>query len=744
MKAQIFSKEYRAAKKALGAPSALSLTAENVRLTEERVRALIERLATLAKVARIGGLDEMSHIDLAAALERMTSNRNVVTRLPRIRELERKFREAGIWSVIERVGKDIPPKHAARAVEHAWLRRVLDHLEFEDARIAAFESSKHSRRRDEFAKADRQHRDSTPQRVRRLAAEAIIETMNSHPEETMLVQSQAVKKSRHLSIRQLLARAPHVLTTLRPCWTMSPILAAEMIPADLKLFDVVIFDEASQIPPAEAIGSLARAPQAVIAGDSQQLPPTSFFGRGPAEDSDDDDDDDFSLTDGIESLLDATSVLLRDKMLQWHYRSRDQRLIAFSNKNIYGGSLTTFPGAIVGTPVTHCLIPFRPITGVRGARSNPDEVEKVVEIVLEHARKTPHETLGVIAFGQRHAYNLDDALNHRLIEISDPSLDEFFSEKTEERFFIKNIERVQGDERDAIILSVGYHKDDNGNLPYRFGPILQEGGERRLNVAVTRARSRLTLVSSFSHRDMDPGRSAARGVVLLRQYLEYAASGGENLGSEMLDVPLNPFELSVKNGLERRGIPVTPQYGVSGYRIDFACAHPREPGRMVLAIEADGASYHSVPTTRDRDRLRQQVLESKGWRFHRIWSTAWFRDRQAELAKAEEAWKRAVKASDNVEDETQPTPAVSRSVPQSKTSPQRGRRPGAPRKGTHGYEKITDYDHSQLVDLARWILSDTLLWTDDDLIREMMNELGFKRSGKLITDALRKAIRDAR
>ena len=231
----------------------------------------------------------------------------------------------------------------------------------------------------------------------------------------------------------------------------------------------------------------------------------------------------------------------------------------------------------------------------------------------------------------------------------------------------------------SIILSVGYHKDANGNLPFRFGPILQEGGERRLNVAVTRARLRLTLVSSFSHRDMDPSRSSAKGVDLLRQYLEYAASGGENLGSNVQDVPLNPFELAIKDGLERRGIPVTPQYGVSGYRIDFACAHPDKPGQMVLAIEADGASYHSSPTTRDRDRLRQQVLESKGWRFHRIWSTAWFRDREAELDKAEEAWRRAVEASGNKE--SQPPPESLPDIPSNNPSPQRDPRPNIPRRG---------------------------------------------------------------
>ena len=224
---------------------------------------------------------------------------------------------------------------------------------------------------------------------------------------------------------------------------------------------------------------------------------------------------------------------------------------------------------------------------------------------------------------------------------------------------------------------------------------------------------------------MDPGRSSAKGVYLLRQYLEYAASGGRELGSDVLEVPLNPFELSIKDGLERRHIPVTPQYGVSGYRIDFACAHPNEPGRMVLAVEADGASYHSAYTTRDRDRLRQQVLEGKGWRFHRIWSTAWFRNRNSELDKAEQAWKWAVVASDKGD-----PPAAPQPTPSSSPSPSRGPRPRVPRKGTRGYNGITDYSHAQLVELVHWIKSDTLLRTDDDLIREAMTELGFKRSGK--------------
>ena len=777
--AQLFSGEYRAARAALrsalrepaplSAMDALDLAREvGAQLEQwrrrsvdggepclpdwldgvrERVRTLAAALADLGAIIGDDGLRERAAADLAALLERLASSRTVVANIPRIRELEVGFREARIAGVLERVGKDVPPEHAAAAVEHAWLSRVLDDLEFDDRRLSAFDADAHSHRRDEFIALDRQHRDSTPQRILRLVAEATVAAMNEHPEQTLLVRKEAAKKRRHLSVRQLFARAPHVLSALRPCWTMSPVLATEMIPAQLDLFDVVVFDEASQIPPAEAIGSLARAPQAVIAGDSRQLPPTSFFGHDPAGDEEDDDDT-LALTSDIESLLDAAGALLSDKMLEWHYRSRDDRLIAFSNNHIYGGGLTAFPGSLKDPPIEHRLVPYRPLTGGSSAPSHPDEAEEVVNLVIAHARERPHETLGVIAFGLRHAGNIENVLLRRLGELNDRSLDAFFAETNAERFFVKSIERVQGDERDAIILSVGYfRRSADGSLVHNFGPINQEGGERRLNVAVTRARSRLTLVSSFGHHDMEPGKSSAKGVDLLRKYLEFAASGGTDLGADVVDVPLNPFELSIADGLERRGIPVTSQYGVSGYRIDFACAHPDQPGRMVLAIEADGASYHSTPTARDRDRLRQQVLEDKGWRFHRIWSTAWFRDREAELDKAEQAWRDAVAKADAGPPPSAPPPeaVAPPDEPPPEAPPERsGPRPNVPRVGTHGYDNITHYHDHQLEALARWIDSDGLLRTDEQLMAEMQRELGFRRRGKRIEDALARAIRRAR
>ena len=593
--------------------------------------------------------------------------------------------------------------------------------------------------------------------MKRLVAEAAIEAMNQYPGETAIVRAEANKGARFKPVRRLFEEAPHVLAALRPCWTMSPILVAERIPANSQLFDVVIFDEASQIQPAEAIGSLARAPQAVIAGDDKQLPPTPFFGRVAGDDEDDDDEGegDGGAIKGMESILATAGALaLRDQMLQWHYRSRDDRLITFSNKHLYGSELTAFPGTLDAVPVLH----HRVASPSRMGSSNPEEVQAVVRLVLEHARERPHETLGVIAFGQPHATAIETAVaNLRNDDSAAGALLAAFEAKADEageRLFVKNIERVQGDERDAIILSAGYsRRQANGKIAHNFGPINQDGGERRLNVAITRARERMTLVSTFDHRDMNPRPHPKQGVDLLHQYFEYVASGCENAGSPPPE--MNPFEMSIAEGLSelpiakemmQRGIrPFIPQYGVSGYRIDFACAHPDQPGRMVLAIEADGASYHSTPTARDRDRLRQQVLEDKGWRFHRIWSTAWFRDREAELDKAEQAWREAVAEADAGPLPPPPKPvAPPPAGPLPEPSPARsGPRPNVPHVGTHGYDNITHYHDHQLVELVRWIESDGLLRTDEDLMAEMQRELGFKRRGKRIEEALARAIRRA-
>ena len=311
-------------------------------------------------------------------------------------------------------------------------------------------------------------------------------------------------------------------------------------------------------------------------------------------------------------------------------------------------------------------------------------------------------------------------------------------------------------------MSIGYGKNARDNLPYRFGPLLTEGGERRLNVAVTRAKNRLTLVSSFSSRDMDPERSAAEGVKLLRQYLQYVESDGANLGDQVLDKPaLNPFEIDVRDTLLRHGLKLTAQYGTSGYWIDFAVQHPLQPGRYVLAIECDGATYHSSQSARDRDRLRQEQLERHGWRFHRIWSTEWFRDKDNCAQKAIAAYHDAVRDADDGTatpdlrwqapaapvrhaEDAEPTRRLQTpyDVAPSRITP------GPPAPGQRksprpwlvpGYP-IDTYSDTELLNLARWIRSDDALRTQEELLQEMMRELGFQRRGKNVVARLTTAI----
>ncbi len=391
---------------------------------------------------------------------------------------------------------------------------------------------------------------------------------------------------------------------------------------------------------------------------------------------------------GFESVLDALRPLLPTAPLTWHYRSRDERLVAFSNSRIYGGALTTFPGVLRDDCLRHVVVAQGPGSGQE--TSVDAEVTKVVELILEHARAHPRESLGVIALGIKHAERIDAALRSALANLSEPprqdgpggasgpaaavdydKLEAFFAEDMPEPFFVKNLERVQGDERDAIILSIGYGKHPDGRMRYQWGPLLRDGGERRLNVAATRAKHRLTLVSSFSGHDVDPDRVTKAGARMLADYLDYASSGGsaqEASGGADLDA----FEADVRARLAAAGITVVPQYGVGGYRVDFAALHPEDPGRMVLAIEADGATYQQSGSVRDRDRLRGEHLQRLGWRYHRLWSTNWFGNPDAEVAKVREAYTHAVSAS---EPESQPDGAAPDAA--SGASPSGSRVPGS-------------------------------------------------------------------
>ncbi len=717
-------------------------------------RHLLDLLTQLQVWTGLAGLPEMTTSDLELVLRRLDKDRGTLGKLPELHRLRTGLTAAGLGEFLDTTAaSQASAEFAVRSLQYAWRQSILDYLSLADLAVASFSAEAHDRVAEEFSDGDHAHIEATPARILRAYAENAVLARDTFRDEAALVAHQAGLKRRHLPVRDFVRNAMHVLLALKPCWVMSPLEVSQLLPAQ-PIFDVVIFDEASQITPADAVTSILRGKQLVVAGDDKQLPPTAFFVSDGADDEEPEDEDNAHAqiggpvpvtagTKGFESILDALGPLLGFRMLCWHYRSNDERLIAFSNAHIYDWALTTFPGVGGSDILRYVPVPWAP-----GADTNSPapEVNAVVDLILQHARQRPEESLGVITMGIRHRNRIEEALRQRLRD--DPrsaeELADFFDESRHERFFVKNLERVQGDERDAIILSIGYGKNARGDLPYRFGPLLLDGGERRLNVAVTRAKNRLTLVSSFSFSDMDPERSNAEGVKLLRQYLQYVESGGTNLGDHVIDKPaLNPFEIDVRDTLARRGLKMTPQYGSSGYWIDFAVQHPVQPGRYVLAIECDGATYHSSESARDRDRLRQEQLERQGWRFHRIWSSEWFHNRDVCAEKVIAAYEKAVLAAEEDKLPTRPQPVTSaqsasaqpREVSKSRSSP----RPGVPA----GYA-IDSYSDYELRELISWIRSDDVLRTEDELLTELMRELGFQRRGKNVVARLTAAIAASR
>ncbi|HSR86005.1 MAG TPA: AAA domain-containing protein [Streptosporangiaceae bacterium] len=614
-----------------------------------------------------GQLDALGEVvslpaDPAPLLAELAADQDTAWRLPRLYELANTFGDLYLGALIDELARrEAGPDLAAGAFEHAWYSAILDHMRVLDPRYAADRGDALDEIAGDFRVHDVEHLVANRARVRRAWAESLLEACDHHPLQARVVRKQAALRRRHLPLRRLLDQASDILFAIKPCWAMSPLMVSQVLPA-ARVFDVVIFDEASQIVPADAIPAIMRGHQIVVAGDDRQLPPTNFFRQvgDPDDDGDEEDETFVSFGAGFESVLDALRPLLPTAPLTWHYRSRDERLVAFSNSRIYGGALTTFPGVLRDDCLRHVVVAQGPGSGQE--TSVDAEVEKVVALILEHARNHPAESLGVIALGIKHAERIDAALRTALANLSvlashqepdrpsglpavahrdNDRLEAFFAEDVSEPFFVKNLERVQGDERDAIILSIGYGKHPDGRMRYQWGPLLRDGGERRLNVAATRAKHRLTLVSSFSGHDVDPDRVRKAGARMLADYLEYASSGGsaqEATGAAELD----SFEADVRDRLAAAGITVVPQYGVGGYRVDFAAMHPEDPGRMVLAIEADGATYWQSGSVRDRDRLRGEHLQRLGWRYHRLWSTNWFGDPDAEVAKVRDAYSRAV------------------------------------------------------------------------------------------------------
>ena len=525
-------------------------------------------------------------------------------------------------------------------VKHSVLRRWVDEVMGSDSRLGSGNSLDHDRVRQEFQQLDR--------KLVKLSASAVINACAQRRPKSMaggagLIKREAQKSNRHWPVRRLLDAAGDAVQRLKPCFMMSPLSVSQFLPSDLH-FDVVIFDEASQVTEADAVNCIYRGRQLIVAGDENQLPPTNFFAKLVDDEADDAADDD---------LVDFESILGRCKAqgfpelpLGWHYRSRHEALIAFSNRSFYRGELQTFPSADFDAP--DLGVEFFPVNGFyrRGTtRDNREEAAMAAERILHHRRNHPDLTIGVVALSTAQQVAVESELERRAR--GEPDLWSMLeSEDRLSGLFVKNLETVQGDERDIIILTVGYGPDEHGKLTMNFGPLNREKtGWRRLNVAVTRARRRVEVIASISADDIV---SDNPSILHLRRYLDYAKRGPQALALEPAgsqgDVE-SPFEAEVLRAVKQMGYEAEPQVGVAGYRIDIGVRHPERPGAYVLGIECDGASYHSSKVARDRDRLRQDVLEGLSWTIYRVWSTSWFTNRNAEVAKLREALRRAIDAS---------------------------------------------------------------------------------------------------
>ena len=504
-----------------------------------------------------------------------------------------------------------------------WLAEAID----EDEVLKRFVSAEHERRITEFRALDDEFTKVTRQWIRAKLCAGLPTADNlQRNSEWGVLRREITKKRMHLPLRQLLEEIPSVVLRLTPCLLMSPLSIAQYLSADASSFDVVIFDEASQIPVWDAVGAMARGKQVVMVGDPKQLPPTNFFGRAEASEGDSED-----VESDLESILDeCLGASLPTRNLSWHYRSRHESLIAFSNHRYYNGGLVTFP-----SPVTNDdAVSFHFVGGQYekgGARINQPEARALVADLVARLKSPGFQqsglTIGVVTFNSEQQGLIEDLLDAE--RRKDPGLEPFFSEVELEPVFVKNLESVQGDERDIMYFSITYGPDMSGALSMNFGPLNRDGGERRLNVAVTRARHELRVFSSLRGEQMDLSRTKAIGVRDLKHFLEFAELGTRALaeahhGSQG-DFD-SPFEAAVAAALSRKGWQVHTQIGASSFRIDLGVVHPDLAGRYLAGIECDGATYHRSATARDRDKLREQVLRGLGWEIERIWSTDWWVD----------------------------------------------------------------------------------------------------------------------
>lgn len=535
-----------------------------------------------------------------------------------------------IGRMLSAYGDNIPLARLSLAFKRMFVCSALSYAYREHPSLKDMTGQRHEQGRVRFKNASKA--------VREIQCDAIIDGLkdcspptgiSSGPRgswtEQELIKHQISLVRPSCSIRSLMQRAGKATQALMPCFMMSPSSVAQFLPPSRLQFDLVIIDEASQMRPEEAIGALGRCRQAVVVGDQKQLPPTSFFQRIEDQQDDTDPDEDFGVT--TDSILDLALHTFKPRDLRWHYRSRHESLIAFSNKHFYDNRLIVFPSPSSSDDLG---VRFHFVNGVyRGKGENEEEVLEITNAAVRCMMSHPDNSLGIATLNMRQQQQIRERME--ILELYDEKVCSYIArwKKSLEPFFVKNLENVQGDERDIIMVSTVFGPDAQGNFHQRFGPITGKAGHRRLNVLFTRAKMRIEIFSSMQSNMINIRESSPEGVATLKRYLEYAATGTV-LGKATGRPPESPFEIEVSDYLRSFHYHVEAQVGVEGYRIDLAVVHPKMPSGYLLGIECDGATYHSSKSANERDIQRQQILENLGWNIYRIWSTDWFADREGQ------------------------------------------------------------------------------------------------------------------
>jgi very-short-patch-repair endonuclease len=587
-------------------------------------------------------LDAMSTSEIAACCQGVSQNEGRLKAWCAWQKARQQAIAVGLGPVVVALEGGVCVPDTVRDVFEAdycrwWASAVVDQEEV----VRSFVSAEHEKRISDFWALDDRFTKLTRDWVRASLCSGI-----PHPDEIPkksgwgTLRYEMSKKKRHMPLRSLLQTANEAVSRLAPCLLMSPLSIAQYLAADTTAFDIVVFDEASQIPIWDAIGAIARGKQVVMVGDPKQLPPTNFFNRA------DGDGDDGDIEEDLESILDeCIGANLPTLNLNWHYRSRNESLIAFSNHHYYGGGLVTFP-----SPTTKDgAVSYHKVTGVYekgGARINKIEAQAVVADVVRQLKTKADLSIGIVTFNAEQQNLIENLLDEERRKY--PWLEPYFADSELEPVFVKNLESVQGDERDIIFFSTTYGPDSSGVVSMNFGPMNRTGGERRLNVAITRARHELRVFSSLRSEQIDLSRTQSIGVRDLKYFLDFADRGQRALAEETrvggggYD---SPFEEGVAMALVRWGWAVHSQVGVSAYRIDLGVVHPDAPGTFLAGVECDGATYHRSATARDRDKLRESVLRGLGWEIERVWSTDWWVDPETTLLILHKRLERLLAAS---------------------------------------------------------------------------------------------------